>query len=556
MRIRTTGHIVVAMVILVLGLIFAAACSVQPVKMPVAKPEVELDEDGITKAYVAKAVAYLDEHGLEKTIEFYSSRGSVEGERFLMLMEPETHIVRAAPIPFLIGAKLQMFGPGGQHAGQAERATAAGLWLEGLGVNPRSGETEPQRLFVVLHENLIFMAGHFILRENVEETTKEYVAKAIALYQSEGLDATIAYYNSRESMDGQFYLFMTDENDIYVVHPIFPHLIGTDIKDVVGSDGQELGKEIASATEDGLWIEYLWPNPLTTFEESKVTWAVRHDGYIFASGYYTGSEEDVTPAWVGADPREYTLAYVQRAIERYDRDGLDSLKAYYNSVASFESQWYLFVMDVNDIYIIHPLLPRLIGTDIKNVVGSDGFELGKEFAKATEEGHWIEYLWPHPLTLREAPKVGYAVRHDGMIFASGYYPAPSVAELRAATEAYVQQAIERYDKDGLDATVAHYNSSDSISEHGIYLILLDADNVTLAHPTQPQIVGNDFVAVSVNRKGIRVGELAVNSATAEGGWIQFEAELANARGSGFSQRHMLSVKHDNLIFIAGFFASE
>ena len=308
MRIRTTGHIVVAMVILVLGMIFVAACSVQPVKMPVAEPEVELDEDGITKAYVEKAVAYLDEHGLQKTIEFYSTGKSVEGERYLIVMEPETHIVRAAPLRFLIGAQLTMFQPGGQHAGQAERATAEGHWVEGLGINPISRESEPQRLFLTLRHGLLFMSGHFILRENVEETTKEYVDKAIALYKSEGLDATIAYYNSRESLDGQFYLFMMDENDIYLVHPIFPHLIGTDIKDVVGSDGYELGKEIARATEEGHWIEYLWPNPLTGFEESKVTWAVRHDGKIFASGYYTGTEEEVTPAWVGADLREYTQA--------------------------------------------------------------------------------------------------------------------------------------------------------------------------------------------------------------------------------------------------------
>ena len=399
------------------------------------------------------------------------------------------------------------------------------------------------------------MSGHSILRENVEDITKEYVAKAIARYQSEGLDAMVAFYNSRQSLDGQFYLFMMDENDIYLVHPIFPHLIGTDIKDVVGSDGQELGKEIARATEEGHWIEYLWPNPVTGLEESKVTWAVRFEGKIFASGYYTGTEEAVTPAWVGADPQEYTVSYVQRAIERYDRDGLDSLKAYYNSVASFESQWYQFVMDVNDIYIIHPFLPRLIGTDIKNVVGSDGYELGKEFAKATEAGHWIEYLWPHPLTLREAPKVGYAVRHDGMIFASGYYPAPSVAELRAATEAYVQQAIERYDRDGLEAAVAHYNSPESIGDNEVFLLLLDPENRVLVHPLQPQLIGQDF-AEGVNAKGVRVGELVVEAATAEGAWIQFEAALADTRGSGFSQRHMLSVKHDNLIFIAGFFASE
>jgi len=67
-------------------------------------------------------------------------------------------------------------------------------------------------------------------------------------------------------------------------------------------------------------------------------------------------------------------------------------------------------------------LPHLIGTDIKDVVGSDGYRLGEELAKATDdEGVWVEYLWPHPVTLKEVPKVGYAVRRDGMLFASGYY---------------------------------------------------------------------------------------------------------------------------------------
>ena len=38
---------------------------------------------------------------------------------------------------------------------------------------------------------------------------------------------------------------------------------------------------------------------------------------------------------------------------------------YYNSVASFEGEWYLFATDANNIYHVHPLAPRLIGTDIK-----------------------------------------------------------------------------------------------------------------------------------------------------------------------------------------------
>ena len=116
---------------------------------------------------------------------------------------------------------------------------------------------------------------------------------------------------------------------------------------------------------------------------------------------------------------------------------------YYNSVASFEGEWYLFATDENDIYHVHPLLPHLVGTDIKDVVGSDGYELGKELAKAGEgQGVWVEYPWPHPVTLREVPKVGYAVRRDGMIFASGYYP--GVTDPAAYTRAYVQEAMDYY----------------------------------------------------------------------------------------------------------------
>ncbi len=537
-----------AIVFMALGMILMSACSVTPVAAPEepAPAAPAVDDDALTKDYVERAMAYLQANGLEQAVEFYSSGQSIEGERYLILVDAETRVLLAIPgREWLIGYEIPA---GGSLAGVIAAATEEGAWVEALSVNPRSGKTEPARYFATLRNGLLYLSLHFILRENVEETTKEYVAKAIARYESEGLDATVAYYNSRESLDGQFYLFMMDENDIYLVHPIFPHLIGTDIKDVVGSDGQELGKEIAQATEDGHWIEYLWPNPLTGNEESKVTWAVRHDGRIFASGYYTSSEEDVTPAWANADPRDYTVAYVNRAIERYDRDGLDSLKAYYNSVASFEGQWYMFIMDENDIYIIHPLLPRLIGTDIKDVVGSDGYELGKEIAKATEEGHWIEYLWPHPVTLREAPKVGYAVRHDGMIFASGYYPLP--ADVREQVEAYVQRALERYERDGLEATVAHYNDPDSV-EGEVYLVIYSQDNIVLTNAIVPHLVGADMTGATT-LGGVNLEELLRNAASEDGAWVQYASELRNVRGPGFGQRHQWVVLRDGLLFTASY----
>ena len=48
------------------------------------------------------------------------------------------------------------------------------------------------------------------------------VQAAIDLYKMEGRDATVAYYNNPASIDGQWYVFITDENDIYVAQPTGP----------------------------------------------------------------------------------------------------------------------------------------------------------------------------------------------------------------------------------------------------------------------------------------------------------------------------------------------
>lgn len=121
------------------------------------------------------------------------------------------------------------------------------------------------------------------------------VQGAIDLYKTEGLEAMIAYHNSPASIDGQWYVFITDENDLFVAHAPMPNLVGTDLKDVMGLDGSSLGIEIAKATETGLWIEYLWPNPETGKDEQKRTWAIRYDGYLFGSGYYEAASESTTP---------------------------------------------------------------------------------------------------------------------------------------------------------------------------------------------------------------------------------------------------------------------
>ena len=508
------------------------------------------EADAATLAYVSAAIAAYERDGLESTMTHYNSEASIEGDRSLLAVDRSSLTVLASPIfRNLVGATL----PRGHSLVRVVRGvTEDGLWLNHLQTNPANGQREPKRSYFVLHDGIVFSAGHFSVRADLAGVIREYVSNAIGRYRTDGLDATIDYYNSDASVDGYLYLFLMDADDMYLAHPIFPHLIGTDVKDVVGSNGYELGVEIAKATAEGHWVEYPWPNPATGREEPKTAWVVRHEGLIFASGYYTPDADAEPPAWIGADPREYTVTYVQAAIERYERDGLESMTNYYNSTAAFEGQFYLFAMDANDIYFVHPLFPRLIGTDVKDVVGSDGFELGKAIAAATEEGIWVEYLWPHPVTLREAPKVAYAIRHDGRIFASGYYPAADDPE--AATMAYVQAAIERYEREGLDATVAYYSSRESF-DGASFLLVIDENDLYLVHPLRPEWIGTDVKLVrarSLDGMVYNYGE-QIASVTEEGQW--FHNLRPSAQGSG-STSHVWVVRHDGLIFGSAYFAAD
>ena len=515
---------------------------------PAPTPEpASLSNDDVTRAFVSGAIEYYEEHGRDATVEFYRSEAGVESGRTLILVDTTEHILLVyRAIPALQG---QYVGPDSSFssfAALAEAATEEGAWSVSRGINPDTKQEEPRRVLVVLHDGLVFGTSHSALVQDVAASVKEYVSRAIATYEADGLDAVIAHYNSLGSLEGQFYLFLIGEDDLYLAHPIFPHLIGSDIKDVVGSDGQELGREIAEATGEGVWVEYLWPHPVSRQEQQKVTWAIRHDGLIFASGYYAGEPETGPPAWRDADPREYTVQYVHEAIERYERDGLESMLNFYNSVASFEGEWYLFATDANDIYHVHPLLAGLIGTDIKDVVGSDGYELGRALAEATDEGVWVEYLWPHPVTLKEVPKVSYAVRRDGMLFASGYYV--RIDDPAARTVEYVQEAIEYYRTNGLEATIARYASEESFDGQWGLTLADENDVVRVAHLAS-QFLGRDLKALPA--AGARHIGRELASATEDGTWVSYI--FPNVRSSETLYAHTWAIRHDGLLFMSRYY---
>jgi hypothetical protein len=155
-----------------------------------------LNDDDVTRAYVTKAIDYYGQNGLDATVEFYRSQASVENGRTLILLDQaEGELLVYRNIPALEG---QNVGPGSRYSAFTElmeAATEEGAWDMSRGINPATKQEEPRRVLIVLHDGLVFSASHSVLVEDVADSVKGYVDKAIAKYEEEGLDAAIDHYN-------------------------------------------------------------------------------------------------------------------------------------------------------------------------------------------------------------------------------------------------------------------------------------------------------------------------------------------------------------------------
>ena len=120
------------------------------------------------------------------------------------------------------------------------------------------------------------------------------------------------------------------------------------------------------------------------------------------------------------DPAAYTKAFVQRAIQRYERDGRQATIDYYNSTESVDGEWYVFIIDQDGFTISHHN-PTFRGRDPSLRVDATGYFYGDELLGATEEGRWVDYVILNPETGENEQKHTWAVRHDGLLFGSGWY---------------------------------------------------------------------------------------------------------------------------------------
>ena len=376
-----------------------------------------------------------------------------------------------------------------------------------------------------------------------DKYTQYLVKNAINRYTSDGLDDTVAYYNTPESIDGQWYVFIIDQNDVLLTHAANPDLVGLHISDVTGPNAFPAGSAVAaSADEDGEWYSYTFPNPATGGIEAKHSWMVRYDGLVFGTGWY-----EAGPAKF--DAPAYTQALVEKAIGLYNAIGLDDTVAYYNMPESVDGQWYVFIGDQDDMMLAHAANSDLVGRPFSYATGPNAYPAGSAVAaSADEDGEWFSYTYPNPATGGVESKHSWMVRYDGLLFGSGWYEdGPAKSDSPAYTQAFVQQAINLYGAVGLDDTIAYYNMPESIDGQW-YTAIIDQDGYTISHHN-PEIRGRD-PSLRVDSTGYFYGD-EILAATESGRWVDY---VFNNPDTGEErQKHTWAVRHDGLIFASGWY---
>ena len=114
---------------------------------------------------------------------------------------------------------------------------------------------------------------------------------------------------------------------------------------------------------------------------------------------------------------------------RHVTGGRQATLDHYNSPAGADRENYIFIVDEDGLVAAH-VNPDLLGGDLRSDLGvdADGYRFGDLMLGATEEGQWVDYVYLNPASGYREVKHSWVVRHDGLVFGSGWYevqpPAP------------------------------------------------------------------------------------------------------------------------------------
>ncbi|MCY3924030.1 MAG: cache domain-containing protein [bacterium] len=264
-----------------------------------------------------------------------------------------------------------------------------------------------------------------------------------------------------------------------------------------------------------------------------------------------GSAEAAAEAPPRAAGRAYARYLVAEAIERYDAEGRAATLEHLNSPAALDGEWYVFVADSDGISLANANRTDIVGTDRSNATDVTGKNYGQEIMAATAEGRWVDYYFTHPETGEDTLKHTWAVRHDDLIFGSGWHRSgevPAKSDVAAYTQHLVIEAIERYEADGREAVIEYYNNPDTVD--GQWYVFIDhPDGTILSNAGNPDTVGTDLSGYTdVNGKLFGPEILAAGTG---GRWVDYY--FTDPSDGVDRRKHSWVIRYDDLLFGSGWY---
>ena len=285
-------------------------------------------------------------------------------------------------------------------------------WVEYVFPNPATGSEQSKKSWMVLRGEYVFGSGYYVGSAGWEAAAAEAVAEALDMYDRSGDAALAAITASARDYDASApYVFVLDDRPTILAHGAFPDKVGTEVGPLLEADRSwpQILDELRGG--EGAWAEYVFENPATGLEQSKKSWMIMRDGYIFGSGYYTESESQAVKR------------AVSEAIALFEAHGESALGSITASAEGYDpSKPYVFVLDGSDEprVLAHGAYPDRVGA-----VSTLLMEADRPYAQILEDvrdgGTWAEYTFMNPATDAEQLKRSWLSMSGGYIFGSGYY---------------------------------------------------------------------------------------------------------------------------------------
>lgn len=149
------------------------------------------------------------------------------------------------------------------------------------------------KVIVALLFTLFLTVSNTLAAETPQQKAEALVKKAAAYIKAKGKEAAIKAFNDPkgEFVDGEFYIFAYDMNDVCLALPSKPQQLGKDLSDITDADGkllfQDFHKVVDSKSGAG-WVDYKWNNPVTKKIQDKSSYLMKIPGQdmFIGCGFY------------------------------------------------------------------------------------------------------------------------------------------------------------------------------------------------------------------------------------------------------------------------------